>query len=298
MNFDDTAGPSASVMIHSVFRGPEAWRGLTAHALAEMFPLMEDAEIDELAADIKENGLQEAIDLYEGQILDGRNRHAACLRCGVEPRFVDFSGTDPLDFIISKNLHRRHLSQAAKSEVLAKILREHPEKSDRAIGRLARVDGKTVAAKRAELEASAEIPHFETREDSKGHIRPARRSSASGDKLAGEVMEDLAAVIDAAGDGLPADLGEPLGVTSRTSRREAGEDKAVIAFLGVLHESQQLYRHLNNLVRMLGDKEQRIAALPQSQREALARGFLACLHVAADDLRPVVGVPAFEGSIH
>jgi hypothetical protein len=276
---------------------PVAWQQLTAHPLAEMFPMMEDAEIDVLAADIKENGLQEAIDLYEGQILDGRNRHAACRRCGVEPRFVDFSGPDPLDFIISKNLHRRQLSQAAKSEVVVRILREHPEKSDRAIGLLVRVDGKTVAARRAELEATAEIPHFETREDRKGHRRPARRSSASGAEPARGVMEDLTAAIAIAGDALPAEFGEPLGVTSAAIQREAREDNAVIAFLGVLRDSEELYRPLHNLARMLGDEEC-IAALPELEREALARDFLACLHMAAGDLRPVDDTPAFQVSIH
>src|SRR3984893_14974176 len=173
MNFNDTAGP-----------GPEAWRQLTAHPLAELFPLMSEAELAELADDIKKNGLQEDIVRYEGQILDGRNRHAACLRCGIDPRFVDYTGTDPLAFIVSMNLHRRHLSQAAKAEVVSKVLKETPKKSDRAIGRLARVDGKTVAARRAELEASAEIPHFKTREDNKGPSRPAHKAPASASRAA------------------------------------------------------------------------------------------------------------------
>jgi ParB-like chromosome segregation protein Spo0J len=279
---------------------PVAWQQLTAHPLAEMFPLMVEAELAELTADIEENGLQEAIDLYEGQILDGRNRFAACLRCGVEPRFVEYPGDDPLRFIISKNLHRRHLSQAAKGEVVTKILTAYPELSNRAIGRMARVDGKTVAARRAELEASAEIPHFDTRKDSKGHSRPAHKAppSAAADKLAAEVMEDLAAGLDAADDALPADFGEPLAVIPKPSPGLAREDKAVIAFFCVLHESEELYRHLHNFVQMLGDEDQRIAALPQWQREALARDFLARLHVTADDLPPVADVPAFQGSIH
>jgi ParB-like chromosome segregation protein Spo0J len=250
------------------------WRRLTAHPLAELFPLMFEAELAELADDIKKNGLQEDIVLYEGQILDGRNRHAACLRCGIEPRFVDFTGDDPLAFIISMNLHRRHLSQAAKAEVVSKVLKATPEKSDRAIGRLARVDGKTVAARRAELEASAEIPHLETREDSKGRIRPAHKAPSLASRA----------------------KGEPLGLTLELSRRAALDSQATIAFMGVLRDGD-IHRHLNELLGMLRDEKERIAVLPTSQRESLARGFLVLLDIAVDQLRSIVSVPAFEGAL-
>jgi hypothetical protein len=252
---------------------PVAWQQLTAHPLAEMFPLMSEDELAALTADIKENGLQEAIDLYEGQIVDGRNRHAACLRCGIEPRFVEYRGDDPLGFIISKNLHRRHLSQAAKGEIVIKILTEHPKWADRAIGRLARVDGKTVAARRAELEASAEIPHFETREDKKGHRRPAHKAPASapGVKRAGR---------------------------SGPLLHEERDAKTAVAFLERLHDGN-IHEHLDGLVRMLGHEKERISALPKIERESLASRFLDVLDIDLDDLRPRVGVPpAFEGSIH
>jgi ParB-like chromosome segregation protein Spo0J len=58
---------------------------LKFHPLADLFPLMEGAEFDELVADIKANGLQQNIALYQGRILDGRNRYRACLAARVAP---------------------------------------------------------------------------------------------------------------------------------------------------------------------------------------------------------------------
>ena len=59
---------------------------LPVHPYAELFPLMQHPDFDALCGHIAANGLQEEIVLYEGQILDGRNRYLACLAGGVAPR--------------------------------------------------------------------------------------------------------------------------------------------------------------------------------------------------------------------
>jgi len=91
------------------------------HPLSELFPLMEEPELTALAADIQANGLRTPILLFDDQILDGRNRYRACLLAGVEPVTAEFAGEDPLQFVLSANLHRRHLNESQRALVAAKI---------------------------------------------------------------------------------------------------------------------------------------------------------------------------------
>lgn len=95
---------------------------LTFHPLANLFPLMSGAELKALAADIKAKGQLEKIVLYEdGRILDGRNRYLACRAARVTPRTEPYRGRDPLGFVISKNLPRRHMNDDQRRMVAARI---------------------------------------------------------------------------------------------------------------------------------------------------------------------------------
>lgn len=91
---------------------------LQAHPVADLFPLLGDDELAELAADVRANGLHEPITLdVEQRILDGRNRYRACLTAGVEPRTTVYRGDDPIGFAVSMNLRRRHLTVGQKALV-------------------------------------------------------------------------------------------------------------------------------------------------------------------------------------
>lgn len=91
------------------------------HPIAEIFPIMGEDEIQALAADIKKNGCRQEILIHEDKILDGRNRYRACKIAGVDPVFRRFTGKDPLQFVLSLNLHRRHLDTSQRAMVAAKI---------------------------------------------------------------------------------------------------------------------------------------------------------------------------------
>jgi len=91
------------------------------HPYSEVFPFLEGAALDELAADIKANGLREPIWLYQGKILDGRNRFIACERAEVKPEYRQYKGSDPLAFVVSVNIHRRHLTESQRAMAAAEI---------------------------------------------------------------------------------------------------------------------------------------------------------------------------------
>lgn len=228
------------------------WRNspnIDIHPAAELFPLLSSEDLDQLAEDIKKNGLQEPVSIIEDGVdhprgkqimLDGRNRLDAMELAGFQVLdrqgrlhkkwrgakfYVGFfqSGQglynpsiDPFykhveaeAFIVSKNIHRRHLTQDQKRELIEKLLKAKPERSDRATAKLAKVDNKTVATKRKELEAREEIPHVETRVDTKGREQPAKKKSAAkaaeaveGQRLQGDERSSPAVELNGVGDGV------------------------------------------------------------------------------------------------
>jgi len=89
------------------------------HPLCTLFPRLAQAELESLANDILANGLREPITLHEGRILDGGNRYSACLLAGVEPVFREFDGGNLVSFVLSANLHRRHLSAGQQAAIVA-----------------------------------------------------------------------------------------------------------------------------------------------------------------------------------
>jgi ParB-like chromosome segregation protein Spo0J len=97
----------------------ENWK---IHPLADLFPMMSEEELDELASDIKTNGLQHPIVRDKNNnIIDGRNRLEACRRAEIKPEFTILEdGKDPVAFIISENVTRRHLTKGQRAMLAAK----------------------------------------------------------------------------------------------------------------------------------------------------------------------------------
>jgi hypothetical protein len=96
---------------------------LEFHPLSKRLPMLSAVELDELAEDIKKNGQRVPIVIYEGKILDGRNRYLACLKAGVEPRSRDLPAKiDAAAYVISTNVFRRHLKPGERADFVAKYI--------------------------------------------------------------------------------------------------------------------------------------------------------------------------------
>lgn len=92
------------------------------HEFAEMFPPLIGDDYLELRNDIKAKGLKVPIVRYKDKILDGRNRKKVCDELGIEPRYVDYTDDDPLGYVLSMNLHRRHLNESQRAMIAAGLV--------------------------------------------------------------------------------------------------------------------------------------------------------------------------------
>jgi len=95
---------------------------LESHKFADIFPMVEGEQAEQLKLDIKENGLIQPIVLFEGKILDGRNRYKASKELGLIPKFETYTGEKPLEFVISGNLKRRHLTPEQRAGIAVNVM--------------------------------------------------------------------------------------------------------------------------------------------------------------------------------
>jgi len=92
------------------------------HEVVYIFPDMEPDEYIKLVADIRQNGLREPIWTYQDKIIDGRHRYNACVETHTLPRYQEWDGVGSLTmFVVSLNLHRRHMNSGQKSFVALNI---------------------------------------------------------------------------------------------------------------------------------------------------------------------------------
>jgi len=92
------------------------------HPAADLFPMVEGDEFRELCADVKERGLAQPITIWtDGTLLDGRNRLMACYETNQELVLDRYEGSDPVQFSLSANLHRRHLNPGQRAVIALKV---------------------------------------------------------------------------------------------------------------------------------------------------------------------------------
>ena len=85
------------------------------HELSKAFPSMTESEYTALLENIREHGQRHPIITYHGMVLDGHHRLRACIQLEQEPIFAPYTGIDPAGYVLSSNLHRRHLSASQRA---------------------------------------------------------------------------------------------------------------------------------------------------------------------------------------
>ena len=147
------------------------------HPAADLFPMVEGDELKELCADIKERGLAQPITIWtDGSLLDGRNRLLACYETHQEVVLDRYEGTDPVQFSLSANLHRRHLNAGQRAVVALKV-RELLQPAAKERQREAGGDQKSEAAK--SLSADLREPITTPAEHRKSTADAAKATGAS-----------------------------------------------------------------------------------------------------------------------
>ncbi len=104
--------------------GPEATAAETSrfHELANAFPLLDGEEFAELVKDIRANGLHQPVIMYQGKILDGRNRWRACQKLKMAHTEKAYLGADAAAYVWSVNAVRRQLTPSQKAMAATKLI--------------------------------------------------------------------------------------------------------------------------------------------------------------------------------
>ena len=155
---------------------------MNAHPAADLFPVLADNELAELVADINLHGLLHPITVdTSGQVLDGRNRLAACKVAKVKPIFTTYDGDDPIGYVISENLRRRNLTPGQRAQLGSQLKAMYAEEAKAAEAERQR---KAIEQQRSKPEANS--PQVK---NDKSQSKPKRKPQAR-DKAAKAVVGD------------------------------------------------------------------------------------------------------------
>jgi hypothetical protein len=165
---------------------------------------------------------------------------------------------DPFSYVVSVNVRRRHLTSEQKRDIVAALLKAHPERSDRETAKLAKVSPTTVGVIRGELEEAGAVSKLDTRTGADGVQQPARKLGAHARQITRDELDDLR-------------LAAP---------READ------APIEHLADRKDAVRVLDEAIRFLAQRRPEVMALPISTRIGRAMSVLDALGIGVDQLVP------------
>jgi hypothetical protein len=169
------------------------------HPAAEAFPMMDDARFAELKADIETHDLLQPITTYEDMILDGRNRHKACLELVAErgdprfePRFEPYQGTTPWCFVWSSNAQRRDLKSDQQRAAI--FIKEFKAKIAQELKTKIETEAKAKHSEAAKEQHKVSNPRAGEKKSVGGQKVPANKSHTSDDHPMRKALANIAGV--------------------------------------------------------------------------------------------------------
>jgi ParB-like chromosome segregation protein Spo0J len=178
---------------------------LPFHPLADMFPLLEGEPFKQLVEDIRKNGLRQDIDVSDGKIIDGRNRYRACIEAGIEPRIHQLRVKDDAGlaaFIISANIHRRHLTVAERDRLLVELLKKNPTMSTLQAAKAVGVSHTHGGKVRDAAQKKGDVATVATSVDTKGRkqptTKPKSKSGSNATEIAASCVSEVESIVRAA----------------------------------------------------------------------------------------------------
>ena len=148
------------------------------HNTDELFPPLMPEEYASLRESVRRYGPRSAVLLDQhGRTIDGRSLRRACEELGLDyPREVqEFqSDLERLQVIMTLNTSRRRWNGKKRRALVAAYLKLDPAINDNHLGQIVGISQNTVAAVRAELEATFQIEKLAQRRGQDGKQRPAK----------------------------------------------------------------------------------------------------------------------------
>ena len=164
---------------------------LEFHPAANIFPLMSHDAFAALKNDIQQHGLALPIELFEGKILDGRNRYRACQHLGIEAATCEIKlgkggNFCPVEFVLSLNFHRRHLNASQRAMVAARAKNYYADQAKK----------RMVAGKKPDPSANLHQGNGKASEQAGAAVNVSARSVAHASNVLKKGSEELVKAVD------------------------------------------------------------------------------------------------------
>ncbi len=225
---------------------------LPIHPYAEIYPMLTPERLAALADDIRENGQIDEIVIWRGQIIDGRNRLAACRIAGVIPTHeeIDFADeSNVLSFVVSKN-NRRDLDDSQRAMIGAKLEPLFAEQAKRRQAENARRN-----QPQADSLKVANLPPIETskaRDEAAAAVNVSPRSIQSAKAVLREGAPELIAQVEQGN--VKVSTAETIATLPKAEQAEvvARGEKEILAKAKEIRAERQQERRIERIEKLSG----------------------------------------------